>query len=359
MASSSSKWTIDPSTLGMSSIDQLVLTPLPSWSDLAAFLKLAMPQPPGYAPKNVDDFSPNFDDNGNGILNIVPFSELNDIIKDGDIVVFMEPKTNFDIEQLIKQRGWHAEIAFRNSSGIAVQCGPYGGECKIQEYECTEICTNQRFGVTRRNLHIFRVSESSGADGQISRLLKGVRLWRTVYENYNFPSGDKWFLDPADFGTVAELEHIARELILSEPVPDMYCMQWVHAVLSLALNVPLNHRTLSRLGLLQAYEQRWPQLGFVDEDVMPLGRLPIVPYSPSDHVLALCTLYLGMSDSVARSMLPTLLQTSAIQDVLLGVPPRSVPPILPFSEYRKPAHTGMVMWEYVATTFADFQCRLK
>lgn len=353
MAKSISMW------MRVQSLDQLVLTRLPEWSEIEARFAVVLPKPSTYTAGNVDDFSPEINQEGVGVLNIVPFSELNNIIKNGDIVLFMEPRLNvFDAQQLMRQRAYHAEIAFRNPDGVAVQCGPYGGENEIQEYQCTELCSNHRFSEDRRNIHIFRIAASVGEDDQICRLLKGVRLWRHVYHHYKFPSlQGKWFFDPADFGTVAELEDLARRLILDDEIPEMYCMQWVHAVLSLALNVPLNRPTLDRLGVLDRYQKRWPDLGFADDSVLPLGRLPIVPYSPSDHVLSLCRLYLGMSDVEAKAALPVFLQQDVFQNLLAQIPPLSVPPIVVFSEYRKPGHEGNVSWEYVATAFPDNQCK--
>jgi hypothetical protein len=356
MITSSSNWTT------IESLDQLALTQLPAWSDIAAGLKLAIPQPPAYGVKSVDTFSPKFGIDGVGTLNIVPFSELNNVIQNGDVVVFMEHELEFTNEKAMKQRGWHAEIAFRNPNGIAVQCAPYGEECEIEECACIELSNNRHFGQPlRNNLHIFRIAESSGEDGQIRGLLEGVRLWRHVYHHYNFPPVDKaWFLDPADFGTVEELETIAKNLILSpNDAPTMYCMQWVHAVLSLALNFPLNRTTLERLGVLEAYEHGWPALGFVSDAVKPLNQLPIIPYTPKDYVKELCQFYLEMSADEMNSAMPVIFMSEPIQTFLLNVPTRSVPPIVPFLEYRQPTHTGTVAWEYVATTFPNDRCKPK
>ncbi len=357
MAISSSKWTIDQNTFGMS-LDQLVVTQLPAWDNIISRTGLTLPQPSGYTARSIDDFSPDFAQDGTAILNIVPFSELDNIIQNGDVVVFMERSASLDVVQLMKQRGWHAEIAFRNAEGKTVQCAPWG-EPTVQDHRCTELAMHRHYDALRWNLHIFRIAASAGRDGQIAGLLDGICKWRTIFHAYQFPAGPNWQFAPADFGDIAELEDIACRLIRSEKIPDMFCMQWVHAVLSLALNVPLNRSTLVRLGVLNFYENRWSQVGFLDEEIIALGRLPIVPYSQSDLVVALCTLYLGMSEPTVRAALPALRQMSTVQSVLQSAPSRTVLPISPFTEYRKTAHTGSVPWEYVATTFADAQCKLK
>jgi hypothetical protein len=357
MARSRSKWTIDPIVFGMS-LDELVATQLPTWDAVVARTGLTIPQPPGYSPRRVDDFSPEADADGTSVLNILPFSQLGDAIQDGDVIVFMERRASLDVVQLMKQRGWHAEIAFRRSDGTAVQCAPWGGESEIQEHPCVSLHTHRHYDATRWSLHIFRVSVPATDNGNMRKLLEQVPKWRHIYHHYNFPSGN-WQFDPVDFGDVVELETIARNLIRGDTVPDMFCMQWVHAVLSLGLNVPLSRANLARLGILDIYSEKWSGLGFSEDNLVPLGQLPIRPYTPSDLVAALTTLYLGTPSSLLSVILPTLLGLQAVQDVLKGAPPRTILPISPFSEYRKPDHSGTVRWEYVATAFADAQCRLQ
>ena len=355
MARSTSRWTLNSQAFGVS-LDQLVSTDLPEWETIMARTGLALPRPDGYVARSVDDFSPKFDSDGTGLLNIVPFSELDGIIQNGDVIVFMERDASLDLVQLMKQRGWHAEIAFRDAEGRAVQCAPWG-EPTVQHHRCTDLASHRHYDPNRWNLHVFRIAVSAGGEGQVPGLLAGVAQWRTIFNAYHFPPGQFWHFDPVDFGSIAELEGIAGRLVRCEQVPDMFCMQWVHAVLSLALNVPLTQTTLARLGLYDAYQRNWPQVSLLEDTLVPLGRLPIVPYSQTDLVVALCSLYLGLSDSVVRQVLPSLLQMNPIQSVLNGAPTRTVLPIAPFTEVRKTAHTGTVPWEYVATTFADSQCK--
>lgn len=357
MARSISKWTIDEKAFSMS-LDELASTQLPEWNSLAAQIGLTMPKPPGYVARRVDDFSPEFDLDGAGVLSILPFSELGGIIQNGDIIVFMEPKSTFEFFPLIKQRGWHAEIAFRRPDGTAVQCAPWSGESEIQEHPCNGLQNHRRYYAPRWNLHIFRISPSDAEEVNLRCLLQQVPMWRQIYGRYNFPP-EIWQLDPVDFGNVVELESLACQLIRGDSVPDMFCMQWVHAILSLALNVPLSKTNLSRLGVLDAYMERWPDLGFCLDNATPLGFLPILPYTQSDLLHALMSLYLKTPPSEVQNMLPMFLKVPAIKNMLSGAPDRTILPIAPFSEYRKPNHTGTVRWEYVATSFADAQCRLQ
>ena len=317
-----------------------------------------MPELPGYTSKLVDDFCPDISASGDGTLNIIPFSQLDDVIRNGDVVIFMARPANIDAISLFKMRGWHAELAFRNANGKAVQCAPWGGESEIQDHPCDQLRSHRHYDAMWWNLHILRMVPDLSNQSNVEKLLMGIRNWRTIYHRYTFPSG-VWQFDPVDFEDIAGLEKIACELIRCERVPDMYCMQWVHAVLSLALNVPLNQQTLSRLGVLEEYKTNWSQLGFVSDDVLPFGRLPISPYTPSDLVLALNTLYLGYPTSTFADILPMIHSLPRVQSTLSGAPAYSIPPITPLSEYRKPGHTGTVTWQYVASAFDDAQCILQ
>jgi hypothetical protein len=353
MVSSLSKWTINQSNFGMS-LDQLAQTQMPDWSEFIASSGIPLPKPLAYFPRTVDDFCPRVSSEGYSILNIIPFSELAGVLRDGDIIVFMQRQTNLDVLSLLKQRGWHAEIAFRNTDGCFVQCAPWCGESEIIDHPCLQLQSHRHYDSPSWNLHIFRVVADRGTESQLVKLLSGVRNWRTIYHQYTFPS-ENWQFDPVDFVDINGLENIARELIRIGPVPAMYCMQWVHAVLSLALNVPLNRSTLTRLGVMEEFHRNWPQLQ-LEEDVQPLGRLPIQPYTPSDLISAFNHLYLGYSQSELDVLLPQALTMPAFQTVLSGAPPYSIPPITPFTEYRKPAHKGNFEWKYVATAFNETQC---
>jgi hypothetical protein len=370
MISSTSKWTLDPSKFEMSP-NQLTETHLPPWIDITAKFGFKFPKPSIY-PENttIDDFSPNKD----GKLCIVPFSQLDNYIQNGDVIIFMERKMAMEnakaidnVAELIKQRGWHGEIAYRDTQG-AFQCAPWGGP-PIKEHPCVDLKTHRCYlpVETRRlewNLHIFRLKPDAGLESQIRTLLDdGVRRWRKIFNNYQFPQdhdGIAWFLDPVDFKDVSELEQkIACQLIRNKPVQPVYCMQWVHTVLSLSLNVPCNRETLTRLGILDDYQRNWaPALGFADDGLKPIGRLPINPYTPSDVVCAACSLYLGLPEEIVRSLIiPGLLaQIPALQNESKKLPSLTMPPITPLMEYRKPGHRGEFEWEYVATAFDDKYC---
>ena len=362
MAKSISKWTLNPATLGIS-LDDLVMTQLPPWEDLVGQIGLKFSQPPFYKEQKIDDFSPLFDESGTGNINIVPFSGLNDIIQNGDVIVFMERQADLHGEKFFKQRGWHAEIAFRNNEGEAVQCAPYGCEKNIIEHKCSDLINHRWYrsenykDISRWNLHIFRIDDKTE---NTLRLLTGVRCWRRMFDSYVFPPDVDWALDPADFSDINELETIACNLIRGnmQSVPMVTCVQWVMTVLSLALNVPLNKSTLSRLHIAGEYSDKWAAtLGFVDDDVKPLGYLPITPYSPEDLIVSICRTYLNAPDNVARPIIQALATQGLFQnDQLKRIPSHMFAPISPFSEYRKPGHRGNLTWEYVASTFPDPVC---
>lgn len=365
--SSYSNWTLNPQTFEIQP-DQLLGMHLPQWADITSKLGLNFPQPSVYPEGEIiDDFSPNKD----GKLYIVPFSQLNSVIKNGDIVVFMERKLSLEsnnpldnVTRLIKQRGWHGEIAFRDSAMGAVQCAPWG-EATIIDQRCEDIKNHRKYSSSDRkfdwNLHIFRIKPDLGQEAQIFAMLEnGIQRWRKIFNCYTFPPGGDWFLDPVDFKDIQELEQkIAIQLIRKKRVPNVFCMQWVHTVLSLALNVPCNKETLSRLGVLNDYQRNWAStLGFAADGINPLGRLPINPYNPSDVVCAACRLYLCLPEEQVRSLIiPALLnKIPALQKEWQKLPNFTMPPIAPIMEYRKPEHRGELTWEYVATAFDDKYC---
>lgn len=358
MFSSSSQWTLN-STFGAT--DQLIETRLPEWNEITTKYGFTFPKPSFYEDRRIiDDFSPNMD----GKLFIVPFSQLDKYIQNGDVIIFMARKLELgsnqmdNIAELIKQRGWHGEIAYRDPE--AFHCAPWGELQIIQEHHF-EPTDNPKW-----NLHVFRIKSEVDKEQQIRALLEdGVKRWRRIFGAYRFPqtaNGKAWYLDPVDFKDISGLEQIACKLIRREEVPPVYCMQWVHTILSLALNVPCNERTLTSLGLLGDYQRNWASsLGFASDTLSSVGRLPINPYKPSDVICAACNLYLGVPQDLVRDLIiPKLLSVfPTLQKEINDLPAFTMPPIAPFMEYRKPGHRGEFEWEYVATGFDDRFCSPK
>lgn len=360
MLSSSSQWVLNPATF--EAPDQLIETHLPEWSEVTAKFGFTFPKPSFYDNRRIiDDFSPNRD----GQLFIVPFSQLDKYIQNGDVIIFMKRKvdlgsnlTEGNVTDLIKQRGWHGEIAYRDPD--AFHCAPWGELHAIQEHHF-EPTSDHNW-----NLHVFRIKPERDDELQIRALLgDGVKRWRRIFGTYRFPqtaNGKAWFLDPVDFENISGLEQIAGKLIRREEVPPVYCMQWVHSILSLALNVPCNKETLTRLGLWDDYQRNWaPTLGFASDTLSTVGRLPINPYKPSDVICAACHLYLGVPQDFVRNLIIPKLSSvfPALQNEVNNLPTFTMPPIAPFMEYRKPEHRGEFEWEYVATALDDQFCSMK
>jgi len=361
MAISTSKWQLDKSKFGMP-LDDLVCTVLPPWESIAkspfSFLK-----PANYVPGPFDDFSPAFDDKGNGMINIIPFSEMDRVIEDGDIIIFMERPMNSswatnDWVGMLKQRGWHAEIAYRNQDGIACQCAPWGEEGnEIIEHECSRLGNHRHYNDGKRwNLHIFRLDKNAYPNSNIDKLLAQVHNWRRIFHHYKFPE-ENWQFDPVDFENLDQLRDIARNLILGNDVEKVSCIQWVYTILSLALNVPLNENTLRDIGVWEQYNQKWGHLGCASNNLQPLGILPIKPYTCSGIIKSFLSLYLRIEDqSLLDPIIENILKPDAVKYVFKGAPEYIISPIVPFSEYRKHGKGSNLRWKYVATAFADNVC---
>jgi len=255
-------WDAFGAKFGPRNLDQLVLASPPSLPGL----------PFGTA---VDDFSATIDESRQPCppyLRVVPFGcredAISPLIDDGDILVFVHQAVNRDNPaEALKQRGWHAEICYKNDAGQAFQKAPWG-PCNDSDPSWI--------------IHIFRL-ELPGIDrDRVVTLKRQVRSWKTIFNDYDFPTdgnpatGGHWFLDPADFASVSDLEDLARRIIrrpegIKPSVPPVTCVQWAYQVLCLALNVPIspspgNHKSLwlmiASWELTPFHSCRIPQLRF-------------------------------------------------------------------------------------------------
>ena len=260
----------------------------------------------------IDDFSAVYDDNQTKCepyLRIIPFCgniDPSSYVEDGDMLVYMLDKLNTsDLMTTIKQRGWHAEVCYKNEQGAAMKTSVWGD---VRVDRPLNSADNSNPNRSEYIMHIYRPEFPGMAPAQVTAMKQQVRRWNQIFNKHRFPrDGDQYtgshaYIDPADYGSVADIEGIAKKLINRAPdvqpdVPPVTCVQWSYQVLCLALNVPLNRSTLSRLGVYDAYVQHWQgRAGMVDDTLQGLNMLPVVPHSPAQVLEAYLNVYgKGMS----------------------------------------------------------------
>lgn len=265
----------------------------------------------------VDDFSAMIDENRCVVepyLNIIPFGPtstvVNDVIHDGDILSFVYAKMGVGGPvEILKQRGWHAEICFKSKDNIAMQRAPWGHS------QVERKCNDNKIDWV---IHVFRPIIPTIEIKQFEELKKQVRLWKVIFDKHVFPSaGDQYtgshqYLDPADFNSVTDIKAIARKLISRSQydmpnVPKVTCVQWAYQILCLSLNVPLNEKTLVELGVYKQFKEHWNDLNvLVPEDLIGADVLPFVPYSPAQVLQCYLDVY-----AKGRSLLEILREPKA------------------------------------------------
>lgn len=257
--------------------------------------------PPPLGGGRVDDFSavmPGSGEEPSFFVRMLPFSEASDVIRDADLLIYVWPrlKQGGPVE-LFKQRGWHAEICYRNE-GETHQTAAWGNE---GVRDATFI------GAKRPNriMHAVRLELPSVEPQRLRQLKAEVRRWRRVFDRYRFPkggdlyTGSHKYFDPSDFGSTEDLAEIARKLVARRPgsvpaVPDVTCVQWCHQVLSLALCFPLSERTLSDLGVKEEYADFWEaELGCAPGGLEGLDELPYKALSPAQVAQDVLDVYCG------------------------------------------------------------------
>ena len=339
----------------------------------------------------VDDFCAERNEDGSGIVKFIPYEEMDEHLMNGDIVVFTETADIGNIitqknPDMLKQRGWHAEIAFKDAKGGFREIAPWHNS--LIQHTCKKMHAHPQSCARNAILGIYRVH--TGCDQTIENALKAqVNRWIRIFGHHQFPTpsdhfGIHQYLDPADFLNVADLQNIACLLIRREydKIAKVTCVQWAYQVLCLALNVPLTRATLSELGVYDEYVDHWKsQLGLDDDSIKPLGKLPFVPYSPAETLQAWLNTYaegidllqllqtssafsgllekgltsLVSNENAADVVLSYFKEVGQKQDLTLplvidGRPPYShVMPIQPFCEVRKPSRPENLRWSYVAT----------
>ena len=348
--------------------------------------------------ETVDDFCAKRDENGRGIQKFIPYEEMDPVLQDGDILVFTATDDWGDVlkgkepANALKQRGWHAEIAFKNTDGRFWQKAPWGDS--LLPHPCADMAVRSNY--RDYIVAIYRI-EPTGDGAQLAGLKSEVRRWVQIFCKHKFPKkADQFniheYIDPADFETPDDLRCIATHLIRKEydQVHKVTCVQWAYQVLCLALNVPLTSRLLKELGVFEAYQENWEAtLGYADDFVEPLNRVPYVPYSPAETLQALINTYAegfslvewlgkgmalgslfgfdmnvllekdgGGQADVLRKYFAEVLASGDLTVPLIvpdRPPYRHVMPIQPFCEVRSPSRSSNMRWGYVATAVSGSQ----
>ena len=282
----------------------------------------------------VDDLSATVDEDRRAIepyLRIIPFgpnsTAVNTTIEDGDVLSFVSPRLEGGgAVEVLKQRGWHAEVCYRNDDGIAREKAPWNATPR------DEPCNN---GQEDWVIHIFRPRFPGVSPDRLISLKQQARLWKDIFDRYEFPSdgdqctGSHKYLDPADFSTVTEIEGIARKLV-SHPrgtmpdVPKVTCVQWAYQVLCLSLCVPLNKMNLERLGVWDTFKTNWPDMADkTPPDLNGTGKLPFIPYSPAQVLQAYLDTYApgkSLIELLENIVSRTMLEGMLMQQQLPGLP---------------------------------------
>lgn len=370
-------WGAFGAKFGPRNLDQLVLAKPPT--------------APGLPPVSAqDDFSAVVDDSRQACapyLRVIPFGRSPDaisaLIEDGDVLVFVRPKPDYDNPaEILKQRGWHAELCYRNDVGGAFERAPWGDNPRDQPCNA---------GQPDWIIHVFRLELPGLDQDRAAALKRQVRSWKILFGNYDFPkdgnpeTGGHWFLEPADFACAADLDDLARAIIgrpvgVKPKVPPVTCVLWTYTVLCLALNMPLTRNNLERLGVLDDFSRHWQsKIVLADDKLAGIGSLPFVPYSPAQVLQAFLDTYMPGESLLklltipgAREFLHGLLKAhehpglperveAYLDDVVAsgdmtkpldveGRKYRFVMPIAFFCEARKPSPDPKLPWfRYIGT----------
>lgn len=290
----------------------------------------------------VDDLSARHNNDGSicqqGVLEFIPYGYPEDIISsrtcDGDIAVYVTPKpsqfaNNCDgIIAAIKQRGWHAEICYKNNQQT------WNASVWQDGFRDRPIST-----LSDEILNLYRLQLPSGPVAQSEAFCRSLHIWKTIYDKYNIPPrGVRWYLDPADFSSRDSLSQIAKTL-LTRPVgtnpglSPVTCVQWVYTVFSLALLFPPCEQILKELGMFDSYTKNWHECcgEMVEQDTPFLAELPFKPYSPAQMIQAFLNTYCGGVDLVVLLCSGgALTQTKILQLIQAACPEEYQQQILPY-----------------------------
>lgn len=382
---STTNWTLNPAPDKFNmSLDVFATTEVPDLEDtigerldLADLTKLAQCiQQPDFFNKlawcRKNDLSPNEVDDKKEALRIFPYSEMKNQVQPGDLVVFLEkdssyywkgvdisnPLSNENAINTVKQRGRHMELITREEGTLYMHglWGEIGGNtmrCPVSAIATHAMRLQSSTKESWFNFHVFRLSLPTCIDAE--SFARSIEAWVKLFPAAYWPRNKKWELDAADFTTIQELHHLSEQIISAytnktKPDIDMFCAQWAHAILCLALCYPLNENALKKAGL--------PTDLAVDFD--PLSSLPIQPYTPQDVLHAFLNVYFGTGWSFLTDKPLVSIVFKAVKKKFNlpadSFPKATVLPIFPLWECKHQMNANNLPVEYVGTFLDDKYC---
>ena len=220
-------------------------------------------------------------------LQVIPFGteadQVSGFVENGDLLIYLTWKGSLDSVEMLKQRGHHAEICYKNDTDIAFQAAAFMGQDHPKDRPVNQMEHGDIAHIIRPEFPFLSNETTLSLRSQVSK-------WKSVFNQYVFPPGDYWYLDPADFATVDELKNIAVKLLsrkIDEPtiLNPVTCVQWSWTVLSLALNFPLSKGFMNSLEVPDANKAYWIDTLQLDSTVASgINQLPIYPLSPIDVI---------------------------------------------------------------------------
>jgi hypothetical protein len=175
--------------------------------------------------------------------------------------------------------------------------------------------------------------------------MQGIEAWSTIVPKSTWPSNKNF--NPILFSDLDSLRRLGDVLIQKHAPPEMVCIQWVHAVFSLACCYPITKNFLTGRGTLSNLATTFPQVRLLDDSLKPFDVLPWAPYHPT---------------YIIRSFLDTYFEEDLSEDVvqlLPGVaqlPSPVIMPIVPLLEMRRKSNPSNFDVSYVCTAVADELC---
>lgn len=249
-------------------------------------------------------------DDGRNDVRLIPYGptnrELDGVLRDGDLLGYMQGPINLQVDQLasirpdvvggiIKGRVSHAEIGYSEPDGRPKQVSLWGqpGPMRPLDRPFHEHACNDAINVYRLSLAGY------GIEAEREALLKSeVKRWKRIVQPVYFPV-QTMNTDPVDFVTVDELGRISRGFVRHSPSDGrppfefrLNCVQWSTLVVSLAVCYPLSRTMLERTDMIADYERNWAaELGFAEEGLVGLDELPIPFYTVAEAVENTVDLY--------------------------------------------------------------------
>lgn len=359
---SNSKWTLNKISniqpeAGVSPLEQFASTPVPNVGSLNEITSLqglmaAFQRASGSARRV--DLCPAISPDQSGQLTIIPFAQIPNYVKPGDIVTFVTDTavpdwSNQKYGEMLKQRGWHAEMITTGQSKTVLR-GPWGGSNGVVAITPADnVKSHQWYSSFPSiwNLHICRFSPPNLADqARFDSLMQGLEAWATILPQTNWPQ-DMAF-NPILFSDVNSLLRLGDSLIQRGPLPKMFCIEWVNAVFSLACCYPLTKKFLNSRGALLSFTKNFPAIKFLDDALEPFSGLPWAAYSEEYIIESFAKIY--FSDDLTDQFADELLTAAKVprQPVIM--------PIVPLLEMRKRSNPANFNVQYICTAVEDSWC---